>query len=118
MRSHRSLAGVWQFQVDPEGTLALPDLAPDRRIQVPLPWQAAFPDLETYSGYAWYRHTFQLDESWLSGELLLTFGAVDYWCEVFVNGQRVGEHEGGYTPFTFPIRVYSHIGENAITVRV
>ncbi|MHB8626916.1 MAG: glycoside hydrolase family 2 protein [Aggregatilineales bacterium] len=118
MRLQRSLAGSWQFQVDPKGTIIPSTLAPDRQLTVPLPWQAAFPDLETYSGYAWYRHTIQLDETWLNGELLLKFGAVDYWCEVFVNGQRVGEHEGGYTPFTFPIRAYAHTGDNEIAVRV
>src|SRR4051794_39993753 len=98
MRRQTSLSGTWQFQLDPDGTLALAALAPDRMITVPLPWQAAFSDLQHYSGYAWYRRSVDLDEAWLGGELLLHFGAVDYWCQVFVNGQLAGEHEGGYTP--------------------
>lgn len=118
MSQQRSLAGSWQFQIDPDGTLQVADLLPDREIYVPLPWQAAFPELELYSGYAWYRYTLDLDSSWLDGEVLLTFGAVDYWCEVFVNRQRVGEHEGGYTPFTFPIRAVVQAGHNEIAVRV
>lgn len=118
MRQQRSLAGLWKFQVDPDGALDVGSLTPDRDIPVPLPWQAAFPDLEHYSGYAWYSTTLTLDENWLSGELLLKFGAVDYWCQVFVNGQLAGEHEGGYTPFTLPIRALARPGENQIAVRV
>src|SRR5690242_5297245 len=106
MRQALSLAGRWQFQLDPEGTLSPATLAPDREIAVPMPWQAACPDLFDYGGYAWYRRTVALDGAWLAGEVLLHFGAVDYWCQVFVNGRLVGEHEGGYTPFEFPVRAY------------
>ena len=78
MRIQQSLAGSWQFQIDPEGLVRVNQLTPDRTIQVPLPWQVAFPELETYSGYAWYVRDIELDEAWLGGEVLLTFGAVDY----------------------------------------
>lgn len=118
MRLQRSLSGRWSFQVDAEGTATCAALQPDREITVPLTWQAAFPELEQYSGYAWYQRTFELDETWLAGDLLLSFGAVDYWCQVYVNGQLVGEHEGGYTPFRFSIRPFVHAGENTLTVRV
>lgn len=118
MRPQRSLAGHWQFQIDPNDLINIDTLAPDRTIPVPLPWQAAFPELQPYSGYAWYRHEFDLDESWLAGELLLHFGAVDYWCQVFVNGHLAGQHEGGYTPFTLPIRRHAQPGRNQIAVRV
>ncbi|MBZ0287864.1 MAG: glycoside hydrolase family 2, partial [Anaerolineae bacterium] len=118
MRVQESLAGSWQFQIDPEGLVRVDHLTPDREIPVPLPWQAAFPELETYSGYAWYVRDVEVDADWLAGEVLLQFGAVDYWCEVFVNGQRAGEHEGGYTAFEFPIRAYLKTGKNQIAVRV
>jgi hypothetical protein len=118
MRQTRSLAGFWQFQLDPEGLLEAATLAPDRQIQVPMPWQAAFPELQQYSGYAWYRHYFELEETWLGGELLLHFGAVDYWCQIFINGQLAGQHEGGYTPFTLPIRSHVQPSRNEIALRV
>jgi len=118
MRRQISLAGTWQFQLDPDGTLTHASLAPDRSIAVPLPWQAAFPELATYSGYAWYRRSVELDEAWLDGELLLHFGAVDYWCQIFVNGVLAGEHEGGYTPISLPIRRYARAGQNELVVRV
>ena len=118
MRLQQSLAGNWAFQLDPEGQVQHDALQTDRTIPVPMPWQAVFPELERYSGYAWYQRTFTLDESWLQGEILLDFGAVDYWCQVYINGQYIGEHEGGYTPFRFPIRQCVRAGENELSVYV
>lgn len=49
---------------------------------------------------------------------LLHFGAVDRICRVFVNGNKVGGHECGYTPFSFDITPYIQNGDNEITVEV
>ncbi len=116
MRQQLSLAGQWDFQLDPTGQLSVEAVQPDRVIPVPLPIQAAFPELRRYSGYMWYQRTFEVSPD--DGELLLDFGAVDYWCQVFVNGVCVAEHEGGYMPFRIPIRAQVHTGENRLTVRV
>lgn len=113
-----SLAGDWAFQLDPTGVLDLASLHPDRQIHVPLPWQAAFPELRRYAGYAWYRRSFEVEGDLLGGDLRLRFGAVDYWCAVFLNGVHLGEHEGGYTPFEFGLRNALRDGRNEITVRV
>src|SRR6478735_8558221 len=118
MRNERSLSGAWEFQLDPDGSLTVDSLTPDRQIQVPMPWQAAFPELQRYSGYGWYRRAIEFGEEWFGGEVLLRFGAVDYWCQVFVNGQMVAEHEGGYTPITVPVGNNLRVGQNEIAVRV
>lgn len=49
---------------------------------------------------------------------LLNFEAVDYRCEVFVNGQSVGKHQGGNTPFSFDISGAVRDGDNELVVRV
>lgn len=59
IRSIRPLGGTWHFQLDPDETLSVTNLDPDREIPVPMPRQAAFPDLASYSGYAWYRTSFR-----------------------------------------------------------
>ena len=118
MREMRSLAGVWGFQLDPDGTLTPNQITSERSITVPLPWQTEYPELQQYSGYAWYIKPFDIPEAWLTGEVLLHFGAVDYWCQVYVNGNCVGEHEGGYTPFTLQIRQALTAGENVLAVQV
>ncbi len=51
----------------------------------------------------WYQRTFTLEEAVDGKRVLLHFGAVDWQCEVWVNGVSVGSHTGGYCPFTFDI---------------
>ena len=111
----------WNFFADTSGSAAissLPAAQSWRPVRVGLSWNAQFADLRDYMGAAWYRSTFPAVD--LSGghHALLTFGAVDYYSEVFVNGKRVGTHEGGYTPFTFDITDALHQGVNDLAVRV
>ncbi len=72
----------------------------------------------------WYRRTFQdprpslFSETGTGESILLHFGAVDYACEVWVNGCHVGGHRGGYLPFTFDITETLIEGENELIVSV
>ncbi len=63
---------------------------------------------------AWYKRTVQIPKQ--KGRVLLHFGAVDYRCRVFVNGQLVGQHKGGFISFSFDITDALQEGENEITV--
>lgn len=65
----------------------------------------------------WYRRTFTASPA-AGRRVLLNFEAVDYRCEVFVNGQSIGTHQGGHTPFSFDITTTLHAGENELLVRV
>jgi hypothetical protein len=68
---------------------------------------------------AWYRRSFKLDEKWKDQRILLHFGAVDWQAEVWVNGKQVGEHRGGYDPFTFDITDHIDVAkENVLVVAV
>ena len=51
----------------------------------------------------WYRRTFEVPPEWASDRVLLHFGAVDWQATVYVNGEKAGEHKGGYTPFSFDV---------------
>ena len=66
----------------------------------------------------WYERKFQIPEDWKGKNVLLNFGAVDWKAEVFVNGNKIGEHTGGYTPFSFNISKNLKDGENSLAVRV
>lgn len=115
------LESGWQFITDKDGSLKASDLGTARGwrdVRVGLSWNAQFADLRDYMGVAWYRTSF--DRPDLSGgrRALLRFGACDYFAEVFVNGQRVGTHEGGYTPFTFDVTDALKSGANELAVRV
>lgn len=111
----------WQFLPDRQGSLKATDLGAARDwrdVRVGLSWNAQFADLRDYMGIAWYRTTF--DRPDLSGgrRALLRFGACDYFAEVFVNGQSVGTHEGGYTPFVFDVTERLRAGANELAVRI
>jgi beta-galactosidase/beta-glucuronidase len=65
----------------------------------------------------WYKRSFVIDKSRLSGRILLNFGAVDYHAKVWINGEYVSFHRGGMTGFCFDITKYVQPGENIITVK-
>ena len=64
----------------------------------------------------WYRRRFTLDASQTAGRVLLHFGAVDYHSVVWLNGEKAGEHTGGYSSFTLDITSLAHPGENTVVV--
>jgi hypothetical protein len=66
----------------------------------------------------WYRRVASFDAVPPGKRLLLHFGAVDQRCEVFVNGNRVGGHSGGYWPFHFDITDVATQGDNVLAVVV
>lgn len=64
----------------------------------------------------WYRRDVEIPEHWNGKRILLHFGAVDHAANVYINGTLVGEHQGGYTPFTVEITKQLKPGKNSITV--
>jgi beta-glucuronidase len=68
---------------------------------------------------AWYRRSFFVPDAWAGGVATLKFAAVNYIADVWLNGQHLGYHEGGYTPFAFDASPFLRVGElNVIAVRV
>ncbi len=66
----------------------------------------------------WYRRKFAVNENYDGKRVLLHFGAVDWQCEVFINGVKAGGHTGGYCPFSFDITEYLKAYENELIVKV
>lgn len=64
----------------------------------------------------WYKRNFDIPNAWKNGRVLLHFGAVDYYTEVWVNGKSIGTHKGGYTPFVFDITEHLKEASNKISV--
>lgn len=119
-----NLNGWWDFDFDPDAVGKDQNWQEGRdysmKINVPFPWESPMSGIEntSYLGDAWYQRTFQLDESWDGRQIFLKFGAVDWKSTLYVNGQKVGDHEGGYTPFEFDITDYVQQGDNVITLWV
>jgi Glycosyl hydrolases family 2, sugar binding domain/Glycosyl hydrolases family 2/Glycosyl hydrolases family 2, TIM barrel domain len=111
----------WEFLADPTAKLKYADLKDTsgwRAARVGLSWNVQFEDLREYSGAAWYRTWFEPPQSRGMRHVLLKFGAVDYYCEVYVNGMKVGSHEGGYTPFSFDLSDFVNDGDNELAIKV
>ena len=67
----------------------------------------------------WYEREFTVPSSWKGQNIILHFGAVDWKSEVFVNGHRIGEHKGGYDPFSYDITPYlNKSGKQNLVVKV
>lgn len=66
----------------------------------------------------WYRKKLEIPPQWNGKNIVINFGAVDYHTIAFVNGQKVGEHKGGYTSFSFDITKYLNKDDNNITLCV
>ena len=115
------LLNGWSFLTDLSGILKVSDLDTVtgwRRARVGVPWNVLYEDLRDYMGVAWYRTLFQAPQYSDVRQVVLKFGAVDYFAEVFVNGISVGTHEGGYTPFALDVTQAVKSGMNELAVRV
>ncbi len=66
----------------------------------------------------YYKREFNVPEGFIKAHTFINFGAVDFWCKVTLNGGVVGEHSGGYMPFTFEITDLIRPGTNVIEVEV
>ncbi len=92
----------------------------DRTILVPFAPEYRASGVERHpepDEYMWYRRSFTVPAAWAGKRILLHFGAVDYTCEVFVNGISVGAHTGGYLPFSFDITDFLTDGGNELCLR-
>ncbi len=97
-----SLNGTWDFSLDPEALWGDPqEVNWDRTILVPFSPETSLSGVHETGFYSavWYRRQFGLPDLQGGQRLFLHFGAVDYCATVWVNGIKVGSHEGGYTPF-------------------
>ena len=129
-RAHIDLNGTWQFRTDPQSVGVRqewhsPGVIFPKQIQVPGSWQAqgiGEPEgilRHGYSGAAWYRKQVAIPASWQGKVIRLRIGGALRDTIVYVNGKKVGEHDGFSTPFDFDISPFVHPGsDNTIAVRI
>jgi glycosyl hydrolase family 2 len=115
-----SLDGLWEFIPDPKNAYSVDHLPEMQTIQVPASWETQFAGADAGKfGRGWYRKRFEAPADWQGRAVFLHFGAVNYYCQVWVNGKLAGEHEGGYTPFYFRLDPFLRPGEeNSLVVQV
>ena len=115
----QNLNGEWDYKITPDTRKATP-AEWKGKILVPFCLESQLGGVQRLlapNEALWYHRTFDV-ASVDSGKTLLNFEAVDYECEVFVNGKSVGTHKGGNTPFAFDITDAVKAGANELVVRV
>jgi beta-galactosidase/beta-glucuronidase len=115
------LNGEWQFEIDAGDTGAERGLIErdlTGRITVPFCPESELSGIghTDFMNAVWYRRTVEIPKAWAGRRTLLHCGAVDYDATVWVNGQEVYRHRGGYTPFTIDLHGVAGPGETATIV--
>jgi beta-galactosidase/beta-glucuronidase len=114
-----NLNGLWDYAILPANSSEPAKF--DGKILVPFAIESNLSGVQKQPGRdneLWYKRTFTVPASWKNKTVLLNFGAVDWKAEVFVNDVKIGEHTGGYTPFSFDITPYLTQGEQKLVVKV
>jgi beta-glucuronidase len=86
-------------------------------LNVPGDFNTQKSELMFFEGIVWYKKTFYCHSN-KDKRLFLSFSAVNYIADVYLNGTSIGSHEGGFTPFQFEITDKVKEGENTVVVMV
>ena len=133
-RTTISLNGPWHFIVDPYETglnarfyknakprdkheLIEYDFDKSDVLNAPGDWNTQKKELFFYEGPVWYERSFSYHKREHT-RVFVSFGAANYSARVYLNGEALGEHEGGFTPFNFEITDKIHEGDNFFVVEV
>ena len=115
----KNLNGLWNYAIRPDDEAKPAQF--DGEILVPFAVESSLSGVQKPLGpknALWYDRTFTVPAKWNGKRILLHFGAVDWKAEVWVNNIKIGEHTGGYAPFSFDITPALVKGENTLTVKV
>lgn len=85
---------------------------------VPSAWMGYDPTLRYYNGLMWYQKSFDRAATPAGKRVFLRFGSAEYKATVYLNGKLIGEHEGGFTPFSFDITDALREKDNNLVVAV
>jgi beta-glucuronidase len=135
-RNFTSLNGKWEIIIDPFNAGAgnwkpiWKDQQPvgkndfyeykfDKAITLNVPgdWNSQKPELLYYEGTIWYKKIFRYHKK-EDRKTFIYFGGANYNVDVYLNNEKLGSHEGGFTPFQFEVTDKIRQGENSIIVCV
>jgi len=141
-RKTTSLDGQWQMIVDPyesgyynyryqpsdngyfknakpksKSDLIEYDFDKSATLKVPGDWNTQSDQLFFYEGTVWYKKSFDYHRQ-PDKRVFVYFGAANYLADVYLNGEKLGQHEGGFTPFNFEITKLVRDTGNFLVVKV
>ncbi len=122
-RLHQILNGFWNVRVDPNDSGELEGFAKGFEssdiIYVPSSYNEQNPLWDRYAGVIWYQRRFYVPKDYSGKRAWIIFKGAGYISKVWLNGEFLGEHEGGYTQFRFDISNIVRYGEwNLLVVKI
>jgi beta-glucuronidase len=93
------------------------DFDASESLKVPGDWNTQRESLLFYEGTIWYKKSFDYQRK-PNTRVFVYFGAANYLADVYLNGQKLGRHEGGFTPFNFEITNLVREANNSLIVKV
>jgi len=118
LSSATSLDGVWKFAPDPPTDFFRPDFDDSAWKTIDSPSHWVLKGFKAPDGIGGYRRKVRIPEGWIGRRIKIHFDGVYSGAEVWFNGQRVGSHEGGFTPFEVDVSGVAKSGENLLALRV
>ena len=119
-----NLNGPWEFRFDSENVglherWSVAKVEFPQTIMVPFPWGSPLSGVEDKADVAWYRRSVTIPQAWNTKRVFLVVGASDWTTTAWVDGKRLGDFRGGYTPFEFELTDVIKAGaEQSIVLRV
>ena len=118
------LNGIWKFKLDHGVGFAEEWFGRPLQETVPMPVPASYNDLyegtefRDHIGWVWYEREIVVPDHFFTQRIVLRFGSATHAARVYLNGQLVVEHKGGFTPFEAEINAFASLGKNRLTVAV
>jgi hypothetical protein len=118
-----NLNGAWRFAFDSSDAgerLGWPggSLPGSREIVVPFSWGAPLSGVSDDANTGWYARQITIPEAWRGRRVFLVVGACDWRTTVWLDSTKLGDHQGGYTPFSFELPSRLGGGPHRLVLRV
>ncbi|MCK5104390.1 MAG: glycoside hydrolase family 2, partial [Cyclobacteriaceae bacterium] len=112
-----NLNGYWEFEFDGANqgeTEGWFDGKKEftQKILVPFPWGSPLSEVENKDDIAWYKRQITIPSEWKGMRVFLVVGASDWLTKGWIDGQAVGQYQGGYTPFEFELTGHAKFGSS------
>lgn len=110
-----NLNGQWAFEFDSLGKGETQNWESgnanfSKKINVPFPWGSPLSGVKDEANVAWYQKNIVIPESFKNKRTFITIGASDWETSVWLDGNYLGKHQGGYTPFSFELSAFVKLG--------
>lgn len=116
------LSGTWKFKIDNEkGEISAgKPLQSADLIAVPASYNDQFPsdEIRRHTGFMWYEREIEVPKFLGGQRTVLRFGSATHEAWVYLNGEEITHHKGGFTPFEVAIENKLQLGKNLLQVKV